>query len=227
LVLARRSHDLRSFIGDVRGLTVLDVGSGTGVTLAMLAEARLRIGVDLSMGMLRRSLATASLSEPMLLVNASADSLPAIDAAFDRTLCMDMLQYLDDPSAKRALSELVRVTAPGGQLILSVRNSHSPVGVTRRLAGDVRRLLRRPRAAVEYYRSPGWYRTALSGSATLRETYAYGLHPIGVGPAGLLRWTETVEDRAQRAVFGRSRFGVHQFMRFDVAGASRSRGGTE
>ncbi len=203
-------------IGDVRGLSLLDVGSGTGATIAALSEARLRIGLDLSIEMLRRSVAPRSAGGPVLLVNGSAESLPAIDGAFDCTLCMDMLQYLDDASATRALSELVRVSKPGARLVLYVRNSHSPVGVTRQLARGVRRLLRHPRPVVEYYRAPAWYQAALAGRATLRDTYAYGLHPVGLGPARLLRWIERIEESAQRSVFGRSRFGVHQFMRFEL-----------
>lgn len=217
-VLRRRSDDLSRLIGDVRGLSVLDVGSGTGATLTTLSEARLRIGLDLSIEMLRRSVLLLSGAGPFLLVNANAESLPAIDDGFDCTLCMDMLQYLDDGSARRALGELARVTRPGGRLVLYVRNSHSPVGVTRRAARGVRRLLRRPRAVVEYYRAPAWYQSALAGRATLRDTYAYGLHPIGLGPPGLLRWMERIEELAQRSAFGRSRFGVHRFMRFELDG---------
>lgn len=215
-VLARRSAQLRRLIGDVGELRVLDVGSGAGATLSTLPEAGLRIGVDLSMGMLRRSPDAPSPSEHLLLINGSAESLPAVDAGFDCTLCLDMLQYLDDESAERALGELVRVTRAGGRLILYVRNSRSPVGLTRQVAGGIRRLLRRPRAVVEHYRSSGWYRRALAGKALLRETYAYGLHPLGVGPVLLLRWSEAIEDLGQRLMFGRPRFGVHRFMRFEI-----------
>jgi SAM-dependent methyltransferase len=215
-VLARRSRQLGRFIGDVGGLRVLDVGCGTGAVLATLSEAGLRVGLDLSLEMLRRAVTSLSASGPAFLVNATAVSLPTIGGRFDCTLCMDVLQYLDDACAQHVLSELTRVSRPGARLILHVRNSHSPVGLTRHLAARGRRLLRRSTTMVEYYRPPGWYRSALTGQATLRETFAYGLHPIGVGPSRLLRWSEEVEDLAQRAVFGRSRFGVHQFMRFEI-----------
>ena len=215
-VLDSHSNELRRLIGDVDGLRLLDVGCGAGATLATLPEASVRAGFDLSMGMLRRSAPAPTASRPVLFVNASADFLPAVDASYDCTLCLDMLQYLDDASTRRALSELVRVTKPGGRLILYVRNSHSPIALTRQAAGIVRGVLRRPRSGVEYYRSPRWYEAALAGQAALQETYAYGLHPVGIGPLRLLRLGEEVEELAQRALFGRLRFGVHQFMRFHI-----------
>jgi SAM-dependent methyltransferase len=87
---------------------VLELGCGTGRLLAGI-DAPVRIGVDISPGMLRharrRGLAVAI---------ADAHALPFAGASFDAVLAAKgLFRYLD---AERAFRECARVLAPGGRL---------------------------------------------------------------------------------------------------------------
>jgi SAM-dependent methyltransferase len=88
---------------------VLDAGCGEGVLVHEYA-ARLRIsGVDAHYASAR-------------VTTASLMALPFGDGSFDRTLCLDVLEHLAYDDQPRALAELYRVLAPGGELLVSVPN---------------------------------------------------------------------------------------------------------
>jgi ubiquinone/menaquinone biosynthesis C-methylase UbiE len=48
--------------------------------------------------------------------------LPFDDGAFDRALCLDVLEHLSFAEQPRALTELFRVVRPGGELFVTVPN---------------------------------------------------------------------------------------------------------
>ena len=52
----------------------------------------------------------------------SLTALPYADASFERALCLDVLEHLTFEEQPRALAELHRVLAPGGELLVSVPN---------------------------------------------------------------------------------------------------------
>jgi len=91
------------------GTRVLDAGCGEGVLVDEYA-ARLRItGVDANYA--SEHVTTGSLM-----------ALPFPDASFDRALCLDVLEHLAFDDQPRALAELARILAPGGELFVSVPN---------------------------------------------------------------------------------------------------------
>ena len=96
------------------GHRLLDVGCGTGRNFPLLAKAGLRdfTGCDLS----SRSLAIARRrgAKP---AQGDAERLPFRDGAFDRVLCTYVLTSVAD--WRRGLEELVRVTRPGGRIVLT------------------------------------------------------------------------------------------------------------
>ena len=104
------------------GLSVLDVGSGTGADAIELAEAvgpdgRV-VGLDRSADMVaeaRRRAADSGLPVQFVVGDAHALDLP--DESFDRVRTERMLIHLADPQA--AVRELVRVTRPGGLVVAS------------------------------------------------------------------------------------------------------------
>jgi SAM-dependent methyltransferase len=51
------------------------------------------------------------------VVQGDIHKLPFKTASFDNTLCLEVLEYTDDPH--QALQELIRVTKPGGTILLS------------------------------------------------------------------------------------------------------------
>lgn len=96
--------------------TVLDIGTGTG-TAARLAigEGRRVIGLDGAAGMLEIARREAPGVE---FIEADFTRIPLDDGSVDVVIAVHALLFVKDRVA--ALRELLRVTAPGGRLSLSV-----------------------------------------------------------------------------------------------------------
>lgn len=106
----------------LRGCAVLDAGCGSGrYLLHALRRGATRVtGVDLSMAMLARArteLADCARDATVTLVQGDLAHLPLPDAQADLTLCGLVVGHLADLS--QALSELRRVTRPGGCVLCS------------------------------------------------------------------------------------------------------------
>ncbi len=101
---------VRTYLGALpKGTRVLDAGCGEGV-LGDEFHDRLAIqGVDPNY-------------ESPRVRRGSLLTLPYADASFDRALCLDVLEHLPLGDQPRALSELFRVIAPGGELFVTVPN---------------------------------------------------------------------------------------------------------
>ena len=100
-----------------RAREILVVGVGTGLELPLLPRAARVTGVDLSRPMLeiaRRRVARKGLSADLREMDAQAMSFP--DNAFDMTLAPFFLSVAPEP--KRALDEMMRVTRPGGDIVV-------------------------------------------------------------------------------------------------------------
>jgi ubiquinone/menaquinone biosynthesis C-methylase UbiE len=112
-----------------RGKEVLEVGCGTGLILARLARhAQHARGVDLSPGMLE-----SARQRGLDVVVGSATDLPFDDASFDLVCSFKVLAHV--PDITRALSEISRVTRPGGHMVLEFYNPWSLRYVAKRIAG--------------------------------------------------------------------------------------------
>ena len=115
----RQGYDLMRL---APGDAVLDVGCGAGevcVELAAIVGPTGRVaGVDLSEAMVEAARRTVAASgRSVELRTASAYELPFADGAFDAVRAERVFQHLDDPEA--ALREMLRVTKPGGRVMLS------------------------------------------------------------------------------------------------------------
>jgi len=101
-------------LGLPAGCSILDAGCGSGRTMRDLARLGTVWGVDNDATAVRcaqdRGGARARL--------ASVDQLPWRDPRFDLVTCLDVVEHLDDDVG--ALRELLRVTVPGGALIVTV-----------------------------------------------------------------------------------------------------------
>jgi ubiquinone/menaquinone biosynthesis C-methylase UbiE len=115
---ARRLHeDVMAAVAELTFTDVLDVGCGTGATLAALLATRPGVrarGIDLSPNMV--DLARARLRDKAEISVADAEHLPAADESFDLVVCVDSFHHYPHPAA--ALAELYRVTRPGGALVM-------------------------------------------------------------------------------------------------------------
>jgi SAM-dependent methyltransferase len=100
-------------LGDVCGLSVLDLGCGHGMASVVLARRGARVtACDLSLGYLREAQARAAANGVRVAwALADGERLPFADAAFDRVWGNAILHHLD---LRRAGAELKRVLRPGG-----------------------------------------------------------------------------------------------------------------
>ncbi len=105
---------------------VLDVGTGTGLVAVELLRNGFDVtGVDQSPQMLAE--ARRRFGDGVELVQASAESLPFPDDAFDHLTFTYLLRYVRDPGA--TLGELARVVRPGG--VVASLEFGVPTGVAR------------------------------------------------------------------------------------------------
>lgn len=101
---------------------VLDVACGTGVVTRLASQAvgaaGVVTGLDVNPGMLAVARTT---TPPDMIIEwreGSAESMPFPDASFDVILCQMGLQFM--PDKKATLSEIWRVLALSGRLIINV-----------------------------------------------------------------------------------------------------------
>ena len=104
-----------------RGTRLLDVGCGSGLTLALAAgRGAIPSGLDVSPGLLgiaRERLHGVS-QHGADLRDGDMESLPFGDAAFDAVTGVNAFQFAGDP--RQALHEAARVTRPGGRVVASL-----------------------------------------------------------------------------------------------------------
>jgi SAM-dependent methyltransferase len=99
---------------------ILDAGCGTGIFTAHYLQQGARVtGLDLSLEMLRYGCCKPGLGN-MLPVVADMRRLPFSDGAFDKTVTITALEFVDD--GRCAVQELLRVTRKGGRLVIATLN---------------------------------------------------------------------------------------------------------
>lgn len=117
-----------TLLGPRPGERILDVGCGTGYfSLKLAAQAALVTGVDLSQAMLTVARRRATEERRSIdFLRAAGESLPFDDGSFDAAITMATLEFVDDP--EKVLGEMLRVTRPGGRVVVGVINRDSPWG---------------------------------------------------------------------------------------------------
>jgi len=117
---ARRRRIVREALGAAPDERILDVGCGPGFYCAELAEevgpSGSVVGVDSSPAMLQLATRRCAQYRGIELRRADAVSLPVDDASFDAALCVQVLEYVPDPTA--ALREMHRALLPGGRVVV-------------------------------------------------------------------------------------------------------------
>ncbi len=127
------------------GKDVLECGCGTGLILERIQEfARHAAGIDLSPGMLELARARG-----LDVREGSVTALPFPDASFDVTCSFKVLAHV--PDIGRALSEMARVTRPGGVILAEFYNPWSLRGLVKRL-GPAGKISDRTRESAVYTR---------------------------------------------------------------------------
>jgi SAM-dependent methyltransferase len=116
---------------------VLDAGVGSGRFLAEVAGRGWRgFGIDVSPEMIALARRRVPRAAGRLAIGR-LEALPYAAGSFDVVVALGVLEYTD---VDVAVPELIRVTRPGGRLVLGLRNGGAPVWLWRRY---VLRILRR------------------------------------------------------------------------------------
>ena len=104
---------------EIHGRKVLDVGTGTGLSLPYFAPYCRVTGIDLSADMLaqaQKRVARRRLNNIDTLLEMDAANMAFADESFDSVLATFVMSVVPDPNA--VLAEIARVTRPGGRIYL-------------------------------------------------------------------------------------------------------------
>jgi len=167
-IISYTVEELLKFIDPKKEDVLLDAGCGSGENIILLSKmVKKVVGVDFSEGMVNR--ATKKIKEHEI-ENAECyvgdvTDLKFEDGSFDKVICISVLQYLDDKSCEKALSELIRVAKKDGYVLLYVKNSFSFYSFSNHLIHTLRigKLLRKIgiikdyKSPEDYHRSYSWY----------------------------------------------------------------------
>jgi 2-polyprenyl-3-methyl-5-hydroxy-6-metoxy-1,4-benzoquinol methylase len=119
---------VKPHLGDIAGLRVLEIGCGRGAFALYLAGRGARVvAADFSPAAVE--IASGLLDGRASAIVADVQQLPFEDGHFDLVISLETLEHVPDPA--RGLSELVRVTRPGGRLIVTTPNYLNAVGAWR------------------------------------------------------------------------------------------------
>lgn len=110
-----------------KGQRILDIGCGTGISLAPLLNKGLNLtGIDPSLYML--DLASKRLGDQVDLHRGVAEDLPFDDNEFDAAFIFTSLEFTDRPA--KAIEEACRVARD--TVIICVLNRYAPLNMARR-----------------------------------------------------------------------------------------------
>lgn len=120
LVAIEQPH-VDALLGDIRGLTVLDLGCGTGRhTLRLAQRGAIVTAIDFSEGMLDRAREKSRGFEVQFIQHDLATALPLPDRSFDRVLCGLVLDHIADLGLLFREMRRVCRPAPAGWIVVSV-----------------------------------------------------------------------------------------------------------
>ncbi len=205
----RSEQELIDFIEPKNFETLLDAGCGTGINILRL-HSRIRniVGFDYAWGSLKRCqqrIQAHSIRNARLCM-ASVVAIPLPNRSVDKVLCLSVFQYLDDNAVRQALKEFVRVLAPGGAIILHIKNFWSFYWLTLLPVKKVKALLgMNPR--IEHLRSFSWYVNELKGlGCTILDYDSFDLFMLDVIPQRFVPFVRRFELRNHRSPFFRNTF---------------------
>jgi ubiquinone/menaquinone biosynthesis C-methylase UbiE len=127
---ARRKVDIleevvRPELGSLQGLSLLDVGCGTGTTDRFLAQrVRTLHGVDVSEEMLIQAKRNVPEAE---FTWYDGEMLPFDDQTFDIVVAICVLHHVPPSMRSKVVSEMVRVSRPEGVVAVFEHNPYNPL----------------------------------------------------------------------------------------------------
>ncbi len=116
---------VRPGLGSLQGLNLLDVGCGTGTTDRHLApRVRTLHGVDISEEMLAKAKHNIPKAN---FAWYDGEKLPYDDETFDVVVAICVLHHVPVSKRFKVVSEMVRVTRPGGVVAVFEHNPYNPL----------------------------------------------------------------------------------------------------
>lgn len=142
--LLRRQAIVMRYLRGLDRAAILDVGCGPGLYAGPCVARGFRYcGVDASDQMICEARARNRESEDVAFVVGNALRLGFPLSSFDGLLGLGVLEYVPQGQEMACLTEMVRVVRPGGVLILSFLNAHSPYWAFSALSYSVKKFLAR------------------------------------------------------------------------------------
>jgi ubiquinone/menaquinone biosynthesis C-methylase UbiE len=111
--------NILKLVGQPAGLSILDIGCGTGHFTGWLAEANRLVGVDIS-----QEMAAFARNKGLATVRSTGKKLPFTPASFSLVIATNIIQSF--PDGGPFVAEAARVLRPGGRLILCAPNRRNP-----------------------------------------------------------------------------------------------------
>ena len=124
-----QEHYLRRRVRYIRqhapAATAIDVGAGTGILAERLADTGMEVvALDPFPGMLEQ---LRRRRPGMQTVVAHGEAIPFPDGSFDLAYSVAVMHHIADPDkVRRTLAEMVRVTRPGGHILIWDHNPRNP-----------------------------------------------------------------------------------------------------
>ena len=110
-----RNYFLKTYLNDLKGKSLLDIGCGPGNMLPFLKGAEYH-GVDLSIKYI--DFAQNKYGERGRFYCAGAgDPLPFDNQSFDIVICMAILHHISDAEAEKMIACCCKILKPGGRLV--------------------------------------------------------------------------------------------------------------
>ncbi len=156
---------------------ILEVGVGTGLSLARYSTKSRVVGIDISQPMLTKARVRVEkqrLEHVESLVAMDAEQLQFADASFDVVVAQYVVTAIPNP--ERALGEFLRVVRPGGEIILTSR-----LGAETGLRGMIEKRLMPLTSRLGWRTEFSWarYEGWLAASPTARLIERRALPPLG------------------------------------------------
>lgn len=173
----RRGRSAAIRAAERAGASILEVGVGTGLSLAGYSPNTFLMGVDISGPMLRKAqdrVAKLRLGHVRGLAVMDAEKLAFPDESFDVVVAQYVVTAVPHP--EKALDEFARVLRPGGEIVITSR-----VGADAGLRGKVEKWLMPVTTRLGWRTEFPWERYAnwAAGASSVRLVERRPIPPLG------------------------------------------------